>query len=139
MVLRRIAEMLAPRSANSPAQPTGVLMKDKTRHNFRLVVDFTERAVSRVSIKERSRDGKYEPLERPWGIKLLAGLKLATKVVTLASHGVADLKEACRTASAPRRRKKPGKNPLGEEADVHTTNRTGPGRNGPDHALVRST
>jgi hypothetical protein len=112
-------------------------MNIKTKKNFRLVVDFSDKAVSRVSIKERSRDGKYEPLERPWGIKLLAGLKLATKAVSLASHGVADLKEACRTASAPRRRKL-GKKPPVEDAGVHTTNRASLRRNVPDHEVARS-
>jgi hypothetical protein len=108
-------------------------MKHKTKHNFRLVVDFTDKAVSRVSIKERSRDGKYEPLERPWGIKLLAGLKLATKAVTLASHGVADLKEACRTASAPRR-SKVGKKRLAEDGGPQTGG-IGLRHNGPDKGV----
>ena len=111
-------------------------MKIKTKKNFRLVVDFSDKAVSRVSVRELSRDGKYKPLAGPWGIKVLAALKLASKAVTLTSRGVADLEEVCRTVSAPRRRK------LGnrvEDAGVHTANRTDGRRNGPDHEVARST
>ena len=109
-------------------------MKQETKHNFRLVVDFTDKAVLRVSVKERDRDGKYEPLERPWDTKVLAALKLATKAVTLTSRGVADLEEVCRIASAARRRRL-AKKPQVEDAGVQTTNRTGLRRNGPDQGI----
>jgi hypothetical protein len=112
-------------------------MNIKTKKNFRLVVDFSDKAVSRVSVRELSRDGKYKPLARPWGIKVLAALKLASKAVTLTSRGVADLEEVCRTVSAPRRRKL-GKTPPVEHAGVHTTNRTDVRRNSPDHDVARS-
>jgi hypothetical protein len=112
-------------------------MKEKEKLNLRVLVDVDDHKVRRVSVKERSRDGTYEPLERPWGIKVLAALKLAAKAVTLASHGVADLEEVCRTASAPRRRKV-GKKPPTDEGGVRT-NRTGLGRNGPDRQVSRST
>ena len=78
---------------------------NKPEKNFRLVVDFSDKAVSRVRFRERDRNGKYVPIERPWGAKELAGLKLVAKLANLTSRGVADLAEACRTASAPRRRK----------------------------------
>jgi hypothetical protein len=81
------------------------------RANFRLVIDFSDKSVSRVRVLERDRDGKWMPIARPWGISLLAGLKLAKKAATLASDGVSDLKEV-RAASAPRRRKL-GKKPEG--------------------------
>jgi hypothetical protein len=111
-------------------------MKSKEKLNLRVLVDCNEHEVRRMSVRERSRDGKYEPLERPWGIKLLAALKLATKAVSLASRGVSDLEEICRTASAPRRRKLGKKTPV-EDASVHATNRTG--LHGPDHGVSRST
>jgi hypothetical protein len=113
-------------------------MDTKSEKNFRLVVDFSDKAVSRVRFKERDPDGKYVPIGRPWGAKHLAGLKLAAKVTNLTSHGVADLKESCRTASAPRRRKLK-KKPPGENAGVHMTNHTRLRRNGSDHEVARST
>jgi uncharacterized protein related to proFAR isomerase len=113
-------------------------MKSKTKKNFRLVVDFSEKAVVRVRFGERDRNSKYVPIERPWGAKELAGLKLVTKVANLTSRGVADLEEVCRTASAPRRRKLGKKLPV-EDAAVHTGNRTDRRQNGLDEEVARST
>ena len=98
-------------------------MKSKEKLNFRVLVDCNDHAVRRMSVRERSSDGKYEPLERPWGTKVLAALKQATKAVTLASRGVADLEEVCRIASTPRRRKG-SKKSLAEQAGVSATNRS---------------
>ena len=113
-------------------------MNIKSENNFRLVVDFSDKAVSRVRFRERDRRGKYEPLERPWGTKVLAALKLAAKAVTLTSRGVADLEEVCRTASTPRRRKL-GKKPPVEDAAVRAAHRTDRRHNGSDHEMARRT
>jgi hypothetical protein len=111
---------------------------NKPEKNFRLVVDFSDKAVSRVRFRERDRNGKYVPIERPWGAKELAGLKLVAKLANLTSRGVADLAEACRTASAPRRRKLRKKPPV-KDAAVHTANRNDRRHNGSDPGVARST
>ena len=80
----------------------------------------------------------YVPIERPWGAKELAGLKLVAKLANLTSRGVADLAEACRTASAPRRRKLRKKPPV-KDAAVHTANRNDRRHNGSDPGVARST
>jgi len=106
--------------------------------NFRLIVDFSDKAVSRVRFREHDRNGKYVPVGRPWGSKELAGLKLAAKVTNVTSRGVADLEEACRIASATRRRKLGKKSPV-EDAALHTANRTDRQHNGSGREVARST
>jgi hypothetical protein len=115
---------------------SGDFMKPKTKHNFRLVVNFSDKAVFRVRFSERDRNGNYVPIERPWGGKELNGLKLAAKAVILPSRGVADLQEVCRTVTAPRRRKV-GKKRLAEDRALQTS-RAGRRHNGPDRNVAHS-
>ena len=63
-------------------------MTKSNKFKLRLTIAFTEHAVLRVSVRERTRNGKFELIERPWGIKELAGLKLAAKAAVLVSRGV---------------------------------------------------
>jgi hypothetical protein len=126
--LRRIAEMLAPAFGEFTRQPKGDSMKRKSKRKYRLVIDFNEQSVTRFVIKQRAPDGSYQALDSPWGTSELAGLKLAAKATTMASRGVANLDEVCRTAT--RRRKSPKKPPV---EGILKTNRTGDGHNGKDH------
>ncbi len=106
-------------------------MRKSSKFKLRLTVDVTDHAVLRVSVKERARKGKYVPVEHPWGVKVLAALKMADKATSLVSRGVADLQEVRRTANASRRRKQIKKPPI-EGAGVLKTNRTAR-HNGRDH------
>jgi hypothetical protein len=80
-------------------------MQKSSKRKFRLTIECNDQAVLRLSVKEGSGDGKYLPIERPWGVKELAAFKLAAKAATLVSRGVANLDEICRTVTAPRHRK----------------------------------
>lgn len=84
---------------------------NKKKHRYRFTIDVNNRAVNRLSIKERSKSGEFVPIERPWREKDLIAVKRAAKAMTTAASGVSDLDEACRIASAGRRsytRKKRG-------------------------------
>jgi hypothetical protein len=109
-------------------------MDSKATKHFRLIVDVSDKAVARLRVKERSSDGKYLPIERPWGVKELAAFKLAAKAATLVSRGVADLDEVCRTVSAPRRHKV-SKKRLAEDGALQSS-RTGRRHNGSDKAIA---
>ncbi len=105
-------------------------MRKSSKLKLRLTVDVTDHAVLRVSVKQRTRKGKYVPVELPWGVKVIKALKLAKKAAALVSQGVADLEEVRSTATPPRR--KAAKKPRVEERGVSQANRS----NGADHENV---
>ncbi|MGC1779767.1 MAG: hypothetical protein WBB34_17680 [Xanthobacteraceae bacterium] len=99
-------------------------MKKRSKNKYRISVDCSDRAVMRLSVRERSRNGEFAAIERPWGQKDIAAFKKAAKAVALLAQGISDLDEIRRTASAargPRRLKTPLKDALGEDQNIAPT------------------
>ena len=75
----------------------------KSKREYRVTVGFDEREITSISIKERSSDGKFEPLERAWVEKLPVGFSKAAKALGMLARGISDLDEVRREANSARR------------------------------------
>jgi hypothetical protein len=86
----------------------------KKQRKSRLVFVFNDRALLRLRLEERARNGKFTPIERPWAQKDLAGLKRCAKATRLMASGNADLDEVLGTANAARQTRRRKQTPAKE-------------------------
>jgi hypothetical protein len=88
-------------------------MKTNNGKKCRITLLLTAGKLAGMHVKERSRDGKYAPLDRPWGEQDLANFRKGGKAINLLARGVSDFDEIIRKVNAPRRKKRSAPKPRG--------------------------
>jgi hypothetical protein len=76
----------------------------------RITLLLTAGNLTGMHVKERSHDGKYAPLDRPWGEQDLANFRKGGKAINLLARGVSDFDEIIRKVNTPRRKKRGSQN-----------------------------
>jgi hypothetical protein len=67
---------------------------------FKIVIVVTDKPeVERFEMKESDGNGNYAALQRPWGQKDLAKIKMASKAMSLSAGGISDTEDVVRIAN----------------------------------------
>jgi hypothetical protein len=96
------------------------------RNRLKVVIDVTDDGkLVKLRVRERSRDGKYIPLQRAWREKDLIAIKTGAKAINLLAKGVSDTDDVRATVNATRRSRRPTRRHQTKPLQSHPANGDG--------------